>query len=169
MSDILEVYHSGIETVDKPDIFHSRPNLDFGPGFYLTDIYEQAVTWALKRAENKNGQPVLNKYLLHQRELLNEIKGKSMIFEEYDEKWFDFVISNRLGQELWKPYHYVEGGVADDRVITTIELYMSGYYTRTEALARLKYLKPNNQICISRQDLIDRYLHFTESIIIEKL
>ncbi|WP_423740609.1 DUF3990 domain-containing protein [Enterococcus cecorum] len=28
--------------VDNPDLKHSRENLDFGKGFYLTPIYEQA-------------------------------------------------------------------------------------------------------------------------------
>ena len=28
--------------VDKPDLTHSRPNVDFGKGFYTTPIYEQA-------------------------------------------------------------------------------------------------------------------------------
>ena len=40
------VYHSSAVVVDNPDIFHSRRYLDFGKGFYLTTIYEQAVRYA---------------------------------------------------------------------------------------------------------------------------
>ena len=40
------VYHSSAVVVDAPDIFHSRRYLDFGKGFYLTTIYEQAVRYA---------------------------------------------------------------------------------------------------------------------------
>jgi len=65
-------------------------------------------------------------------------------------------------------YDYIEGGVTDDRVVDTIDLYMTGFIPRDEAITRLKYLKPNNQICISTQMLIGKYLSFKDSIIIEK-
>ncbi len=69
-----------------------------------------------------------------------------------------FIVGNRLGQDLWKEYDYIEGGVANDRVVDTIDLYMTGFIPRFEAIERLKYLRPNNQICISSQILIDKYL-----------
>lgn len=40
------VYHGGTEFVDKPDCKRGRKNLDFGQGFYVTDICDQAVKWA---------------------------------------------------------------------------------------------------------------------------
>ena len=40
------VYHSSYLIVDKPDVFHSREALDFGKGFYVTVLYEQAVRYA---------------------------------------------------------------------------------------------------------------------------
>ncbi|MCH5346630.1 MAG: DUF3990 domain-containing protein [Muribaculaceae bacterium] len=169
MSAIIEVYHAGVDIIPKPDIYHSRPQLDFGPGFYISDIYEQAVNWALRRAVVLNGQPIINKYLLKRDELLANLDDKAKIFPEYDEEWFDFVVGNRLGQENWRLFHYIEGGVADDRVIVTIDQYMNGFYTKDYALESLKYLKPNNQICLSKQDLIDEYLEFNDSIIIDRL
>ena len=36
------VYHGSYCIVDKPDIRYSREALDFGKGFYLTNIKEQA-------------------------------------------------------------------------------------------------------------------------------
>jgi len=48
----------------------------------------------------------------------------------------------------------------------TIELYDSGLITREEALNRLRYEKPNNQICIIRQELVDRYLLFKEAVLL---
>ena len=54
----------------------------------------------------------------------------------------------RQGRNLWSAYAMIEGGIADDRVIRTIDLYMRGDYTREEALARLIHQEPNNQICI---------------------
>lgn len=169
MKDIIEVYHAGVENIPKPDIVHSRINLDFGPGFYITDIYDQAVTWAIRKSNKLGKEPVINKYLLRKEELPSHVGDRYIVFEEYNEQWLDFVVGNRLGQLLWKDYDYIEGGVADDRVVDTIDLYMTGFITRWEAIERLKYLKPNNQICITDQGVLDGFLKFTDSITIEKL
>lgn len=32
--------------IEKPDVLHSREKLDFGKGFYLTAVREQAVSYA---------------------------------------------------------------------------------------------------------------------------
>lgn len=41
-------YHGSFLEVEKPDLIHSRPNVDFGRGFYVTPLYEQAVKWCGK-------------------------------------------------------------------------------------------------------------------------
>ena len=46
------------------------------------------------------------------------------------------MIGNRHGEGLWKEYDLVEGGIANDRIFNTIELYDSGLITREEALNR---------------------------------
>ena len=107
--------------------------------------------------------------MLRKEELLSQIGDRYVIFNEYNEDWLDFVVGNRLGQLLWKDYDYIEGGVADDRVVDTIDLYMTGFISRAEAIERLKYLKPNNQICITNQVLLDEYLSFTDSVVVEKI
>jgi hypothetical protein len=38
----ITVYHGGTERVDVPICRLGRENLDFGRGFYVTDIKEQA-------------------------------------------------------------------------------------------------------------------------------
>ena len=57
----------------------------------------------------------------------------------------------------------IEGGIANDRVFNTIELYSQGLITQDMALQRLKYEQPNNQICIISQEVADNYLHFIDS------
>lgn len=168
MGNIIEVYHAGVDHIENPDTTHSRTQLDFGPGFYLTDIYEQAVNWSIRRSNKFNKEPVVNKYLLRKEELIDNIGSRARIFPEYNDEWLDFIVGNRLDQKLWMDYDYIEGGVADDRVVDTIDLYMTGFISRSEAINRLKYLRPNNQICISNQILIDNYLSFNDSVIIEK-
>ncbi len=33
------LYHGSFIEINKPDLKHSRPNVDFGKGFYTTPIY----------------------------------------------------------------------------------------------------------------------------------
>ena len=40
------VYHGSSEIVKKPDVLHSYRPLDFGMGFYVTTVEEQAARWA---------------------------------------------------------------------------------------------------------------------------
>lgn len=44
----MTLYHGSHLEVSKPDLLHSRNNVDFGKGFYVTSIYEQAVKWCEK-------------------------------------------------------------------------------------------------------------------------
>lgn len=60
-------------------------------------------------------------------------------------------------------YDIITGGVANDRVFDTIELYFENLISRTEAIGRLAMEKPNLQICFRRQEFIDKYLKFERS------
>ena len=41
-------YHYGsVEVVKTPDVNHSYRTLDFGKGFYVTTVKEQAEKWAI--------------------------------------------------------------------------------------------------------------------------
>ena len=59
MNEII-VYHGGTERVEKPICKFGRRNLDFGLGFYVTNLREQAVSWALNMAKSRNVSAVLN-------------------------------------------------------------------------------------------------------------
>ena len=71
-----------------------------------------------------------------------------------------FIIANRKGEDIAKAYDYIEGGVANDRVIDTINLYMAGLMDVNTALIRLAQHLPNNQMCLLNQELTDKYLIF---------
>lgn len=60
-------------------------------------------------------------------------------------------------------YDIIEGGIADDQVFNTLDLYISGIYTREQALDQLKYKKPNHQVCITSQEILEKHLHFVSS------
>lgn len=159
---MIKVYHASIVEVQKPLVALGRNNLDFGVGFYATDIRSQAERWAARMAIRRMASPVLNIYNL---DLDNAKKDFNYLhFDSYDKKWLDFIVSSRNGNRPWAKYDIIEGGVANDRVIDTIEDYIRGRMSAKAALAELSKHQPNNQICLLSQAVIDSYLHFIESI-----
>ena len=50
--------------------------------------------------------------------------------------------------------------MADDRVIDAVEAYINGYADVEHTLRQLAYHKPNYQICILSQEIVDKYLQF---------
>ena len=82
----MRLYHSSNMIVDKPDTSHSRNYLDFGRGFYLTSIYEQAEKYAL-RFKRRGQQAWLNTYELSDDVAQWNVKR----FDAYDKEWLDFV------------------------------------------------------------------------------
>lgn len=157
---MIEVYHGGTEIVNRPLVNVGRPNLDFGPGFYITDIKEQAQSWARKIADIRGTVPVVSAYVLAKEELI--ANARYLKFEEYDRAWLDFICECRRENVEVLKYDVVEGGVADDRVINSVKMYMNGYIDAETTLNRLRYIKPNNQICINKQALVDAYLQFVD-------
>jgi hypothetical protein len=72
----------------------------------------------------------------------------------------DYVIDCRHGGFIHKQYDLVEGGVANDNVIDTVEDYEKGIITAEQALGQLRYKKVNHQLCILNQEVIDNYLRY---------
>jgi hypothetical protein len=154
----ITVYHGAVEIIEKPICKIGRDNLDFGKGFYLTDIKEQAIRWAKSVAFKRNAGPIINSYELDKDAILTTFRCK--IFSDYNAEWLDFVVANRNGYAAYRDFDYVEGGVADDRVIDTINLYIGGLLDMSTALKRLSLFQPSNQICLLNQSLIDNFLLF---------
>lgn len=163
---MMEVYHGSPETIEHPEVERGRSGLDFGKGFYLTVYRRQAEDWALKKLRNKATSAVLNIYQLDFDAATREYRY--IKFESYNREWLHFVVSCRNGEDTWKAYDMVEGGVADDRVIDTVNLYSQSFISEEEALRRLSMYSPNNQICIISQEIIDKHLHFSKAVAIAK-
>ncbi len=155
MNEII-VYHGGTEIVENPICKFGRKNLDFGQGFYVTNIREQAVKWAENMANSRKKPALLNRYKLNREAIIREARTK--IFEAYDVEWLEFIIANRSGENIAEGFDYVEGGVANDRVVDTVNLYITGLMELSTALRELSKHQPNNQMCILNQDIISKYL-----------
>ena len=156
------LYHGGTEAVMHPDCKKGRPDLDFGQGFYVTLLLDQAEGFARRKARDRRGKPVISVYEFDYEAAIKDCAYLN--FEFYDEAWLDFVVDSRSGLKPWVNYDVVEGGVANDRVIDTVELYTIGILDKASALGRLSEHQPNHQICILSQAILDKYLKFVEVI-----
>ena len=89
----MRLYHTSNVEIPHPDIKFSRNHLDFGKGFYLTTLKQQAINYG-QRFLRKGDNAIMNVY-----ELDNNLEGFSRIFfEVYDGQWLDYVTACRKGQ-----------------------------------------------------------------------
>lgn len=154
----MEVYHSSSVRVVHPDVTHSRKFLDFGQGFYVTTLRNQAIKYA-QRFLRRGKDAWLNIYELDDSFLSYKIK----VFDGYDEEWLDYVAACRDGRVV-DDWDVVRGGIANDKVFRTVDLYFAGDITKQEALRRLLFEHPNDQLCIRSQMVLDECLTFKESL-----
>ena len=160
----ITLYHGSYIEVKNTMTNVGRKNLDFGQGFYLTNIKEQAEAWSkiIATRKGKNIKPVVNVYNFDYFRTKN-IGYRFNEFETYNIEWLKFVVDCRNGKDVFSDYDIVIGGVANDKVIDTVEDYEKGIITAEQALGQLRYKDVNHQICILNQEIIDYCLEFVES------
>lgn len=165
---MITLFHGSNINVPTPLVKVGRGKVDFGQGFYLTKLREQAASWAEVIAERKgrNANPILSSYLFDYDSVMSA-GYKVKVFEAYNREWLDYVVDCRKGGEMQYQYDMVEGGIANDNVIDTVEDYEKGIITAEQALGQLKYKEVNHQICILNQEIVDKYLAFTSSEIVK--
>ena len=156
------LYHGSYLSVPSPLTGVGRRDLDFGPGFYVTSLREQAERWARRvcviRAVDT---PILSVYEYDEANLPTDVRRLRL--EHYDQEWLDFIVSSRRGEEPWKDFDIIEGGVANDQVIDTVEDYYVGRITAEQAIGQLRFAKPTHQMCISSQIIVERCMRFISS------
>ena len=84
-----------------------------------------------------------------------------MKFDSYSGEWLDFILNCRSGRDT-TDFDLVVGGVANDKVFNTVELFFDGLIDKSEAIKRLRYDKPNLQICFRTEKALG-LLHFEGS------
>ncbi len=152
------LYHTSTLPIAVPNTKYSRRNLDFGAGFYLTSIKEQAIRYA-DRFSDRSKEVWLNVYELAE----DWTRWRVKVFDSYSEEWLDFVSDCRLERATGED-DMVVGGVANDKVFETIDLYFAGTMTKEKALERLSFELPNIQYCIRSEQMLRQCLTYKESI-----
>ena len=153
----MKVFHGGTDAVPVPDLLHSRKAVDFGPGFYVTPIRDQAVRWAEKR-KRAFGRATLSVYDF------DEAAAASLEiirFDSYSEAWLDFIVACRALRDA-SNWDIAIGGVANDRVFDTLEAWFDGFATKEQTIGRLRLETPNLQICFRTAAAL-KTLRFTGS------
>lgn len=160
------LYHGSLVEVKEPLANVGRRELDFGSGFYLTNDRTQAESWAQTLVgRKKNAKAILNEYSFDV-DKFEEGGYKELVFREYNIEWLDFIAASRKDKEPCKEFDWIEGGVANDSVISTVDAYVDGFITADQALDKLVKEELRHQICISKQEIIDKYLTFVSSEIL---
>lgn len=162
---MITLYHGSNVEVSTPLAKVGRKDLDFGRGFYLTSIRKQASDWAnlIAMRKGRNAKGVVSVFRFNKTKAI-EAGYRFKIFESYNTEWLEYVVDCRKGKNVFAKYDVVEGGVANDNVIDTVEDYEKGIITVEQALGQLSYKKVNHQICILNQEVIDQYLTFIKSM-----
>jgi len=160
----MRVYHGSTTEISKPDVNHSKRNLDFGAGFYVTSIQEQAENWARRKALRMKASAVVSVY-----ELDDAMSGFFVKeFADNNSEWVEFVCACRRGSDLYQQYDAIVGGVANDKVYLVVDMYYRGIWDMERTLLELRFIEQNDQICLLNQQLIDIHLAFLESYEVEK-
>ena len=158
----ITVYHGSYTEVKEPLVSVGRKNLEFGQGFYLTNMKIEADSWAKKVAAAKGTKPIVNVYNFDYFRAKN-IGYRFNEFETYNIEWLKFVVDCRKGMDVNSHYDVVVAAGVYDEVADVIEDYEKGNITAEQALGQLRYKDVNHQICIINQEIIEYCLDFVES------
>lgn len=162
------IYHGSADIVKVPKIINTEIGRDFGFGFYTTDIKEQAVRWAKRKAliakknsiTSKSVRPILNIYEYDEVNANKELNIKK--FDNPSLDWLEFIISCRGSINFKHEYDIVIGNIANDNVGETVSYVMNGIMRKEDAVERLKFEKINNQISFNTEKSL-YYLKFIDS------
>lgn len=150
------VYHGSSEVVRQPDTLHSYRALDFGKGFYVTTIREQAERWARRKADLFGGTPVVSRYRM--RDDLSQFRVKR--FPDDLMEWIEFVCDCRDGKPTYQQYDIIIGKVANDKVFRVVDMYHSGIWGKERALQEIRAYPNYDQIAFLTQSAIDALLQY---------
>lgn len=138
----MKLYHGTNVSFDEIDLLRSKPNKDFGKGFYLSADFQQAWEMSEARVKLTGGAPIVQSYDFNESILTNQ-NMKVLQFDNYTKEWAKFIIANR-NNRTDKPVHdydIVIGPIADDRVGRQLWRYQNHDIDMPTLIANLKYMR----------------------------
>lgn len=137
------LYHGTNIDITEIDLLKSKPNKDFGRGFYLTESLSQAQDMAQTKTEQlRCGAPLVMTYELDEQCLVDGSLSVKR-FAGYSEEWAQFILANRNNptSECVHTYDVVIGPIADDRVGVQLWRYDNQMIDLPTLVNNLKYMK----------------------------
>jgi len=147
------LYHGSNQEIDVIDLKCCKPYKDFGRGFYLTTIEQQAELMAKRTARIFGGNPFVTEYTFDETRLFD----KSLFvktFSEPNEEWAMFVLNNRNRdfQNHSNPnsnqdnkYDIAIGPVANDDIALLFRTFINKYIDVSALVKGMKYKNLNDQ------------------------
>ena len=140
----MKLYHGSNIVIDQIDLSKCKPYKDFGQGFYLTEIKEQAEQMARRTSAIYGGEPIVTEFEFDDT-ALDTLSVK--IFKEPSEDWALFVMANRSRKNLQPTHSFdiVIGPVADDTIARLLRLYTENFINEEQLLHELTFSKVTSQ------------------------
>jgi len=136
----MRVFHGSYIKINKIDLSKCEIGKDFGQGFYVTKIKDQAEFWAERKGLYNKTEGIVTEFEFNEN-AFNFFNLKTLRFAGYDENWLDFVAKNR-DASLPQPTHdydIIEGPIANDRIATRIKTYLKIKSQNSNSLKSLDF------------------------------
>ncbi|MDR1953848.1 MAG: DUF3990 domain-containing protein [Clostridiales Family XIII bacterium] len=163
------LYHGSNANVTDIDLARCRPYKDFGRGFYLTDIREQAVQMARRVVRLYGGSPWVSAFNLDEMAFITD-EIKILTFDKPNKDWALFVLNNRdrhfknftdslCNQD--NKYDIVSGSVANDDIAYLFRTFTGGLIDIETLIRGLEYKSLTTQYSFHTEKAL-AYLQPTE-------
>lgn len=137
----MRLYHGTNTDFEEIDLMKSKPNKDFGRGFYLSADYNQALNMAeIKVEQLRYGNPTVLEFEIDENAMSSL---KTLRFEQYSEEWAEFIIANRKNLNSYPIHDFdvVIGPIANDRVGVQLWRYENQQINLSTLMERLQFMK----------------------------
>lgn len=144
------LYHGSDIEIVHIELDRCRPHKDFGKGFYLTTIKEQAVLMARKVAARNGTTPVVNTFEFDEKSedlAVKQFAGSSC-------EWAEFIYCNRFKPEYMHGFDIVIGPVADDAMRSQFYLIDRKLITFDSLAQSINFSSDTNQYCFCTEKAI---------------
>lgn len=143
----MKLYHGSNIHIRKIDFSRCRPYKDFGQGFYLTEIEEQAIKMAERTATIYGGEGIVSVFDFDKDGAYADEKLSIKEFAIPNEEWALFVMGNR-DRTIKHPTHnfdIVIGPVANDEMATQFRYFKDGIIDLEKLVSKIRYHKVSSQ------------------------
>jgi hypothetical protein len=147
------LHHGSNQEIMSINLNCCKPFKDFGRGFYLTTIEEQAEIMAKRNVRVYGGAPVVTSFKFDETVLSGDDLSVK-VFAEPDADWALFVLNNRNrdftahtdpNSNHDNKYDIVTGPVANDDIVLLFRKFVNGHIELEALVKEMKYKKLSNQ------------------------